>query len=80
MKLVILNNTIVHEGYSVLVVVMRMSILIRFSTVSGPSSMSDADVALVLPFNAGSQLLQAITSVSIFQCIFCDHYVVCPVL
>ena len=54
----------------------RMCVLISLCAMSGPSSMSDSNIALMFSFDALSELLKAVASISAFLSVLSDNYAV----
>ena len=64
-----------NKGDSLFVVSVRVSVLVSLRPVSGPSSMSDSNTALVLAFDALCKFLKTVSSISAFLSVLCDYYV-----
>ena len=64
-----------NEGDSLFVIGVRMCVLIGLCTMSGPSSMSDSNAALVLSFDALCEFLKAVSSISALLSVFSDYNV-----
>ncbi len=64
-----------NESDSLFVIHVRMRVLISLCAVSRPSCMSDSNAALVLAFDALSEFLKAVSSISTLLSVFSDYNV-----